>query len=85
MRRAQFTARIKISGLKTERKTQVKTGSLPELRKQSWESRDVRPAEFTRPNLLHLEHGSKNMVLEVIQSMDSGCSGLDNSVCSLLN
>lgn len=39
----------------------LKTGSLPELRKQSWESRDVRPAEFTRPNLLHLEHDSKNM------------------------
>ena len=57
---------------------------------QSWrsrvgESRDIRPAEFTRPYLLHLEHGSKNRVLEVIQRTDSGCSGLDSSVCSLLN
>lgn len=55
---AQFTARY--SGPKTERKI-LKTGSLPELRKQSWEFRDVMPAEFTRPNLLHLEHDSKNM------------------------
>ena len=63
----------------------MKTGSLPELRKQSGESRDVRPAEFTRPNLLHLEDGSKNRVLKVIQRTDSGCSVLDSSVCSLFN
>ena len=31
-----------------ERKTQVKTGSLPGLRKQSWESRDIKPAGVHR-------------------------------------
>lgn len=38
----------------------LKTGSLPELRKQVGNS-EMSCLEVTRPNLLHLEHDSKNM------------------------